>query len=152
MQILCPTVGNYYLGKVSYFSATVNVVYHACIDTTNTETKNHKICGVIREYLLSNAWVILLARIHVFTLPIHIQDGETFPYVFLHQKFRGCSSFLEKKKLNTKKKRMSFFLFVFKWFYAEGNMVHGRNLTGWNGLVRFGLLLWLQSRTKNSCL
>lgn len=92
------------------------------------------------------------ARIHVFTLSIHNQDGETFPYAFLRKMFRGCSGFLKKKKLNTKKKRMSLFFVVFKWFYAEGNMVHARNLTGWNGLVHSSLLLRLKSKTKKSCL
>lgn len=80
-------------------------------------------------------------RIHVFTLPIHNQDGETFQNAFLHKKFRGCSRFLKKKKLKTKEKRMSLFFFGLKWFYTEGNMVHGRNLTGWNGLVHSSILL-----------
>lgn len=78
---------------------------------------------------------LVLARIHVFTLPIHNQDEETFSYVFLYKKFRGCIGFLKKKKLNAKEKKDVFILFWFKWLFAEGNMVHGRNLTGWNGLV-----------------
>lgn len=42
MQVLCPTVGNYYLGKVSSVLLKVSGC-RACINTANTETKKEKL-------------------------------------------------------------------------------------------------------------
>lgn len=45
-------------------------VYRACIDTVDTETKKpYKMCEVIHEYLLSNAWVILLSLLELMFSP-----------------------------------------------------------------------------------
>lgn len=150
MEILCPTVGNYYLEKVNSFSATVSVC-HACIDTTNTETKKSL-------NLWSNMWIFaeqclshpgILARIHVLSLPIHNQDGETFPYVFLHQKFRSCSSFLKKKKLNTKKDVFVIFCFYMVLCRREHGPQKEFDWMEWLGTL---FCSDLKAGLKNSCL
>lgn len=68
---------------------------------------------------------LISARIHVFTLFIHNQDRETFPYGFLYLRFVNFGDFSEKEE--TEGGLCPFF--GFRWFYVEGSIVNGSNFT-----------------------